>query len=143
MSHPRKRPAIATSFEAQQTPDAGPSILTKTADGAVPKVEYVETYQRTSCVPRVFLRGMALGGALVSPAWAGVFRDGGKKMTTLTWLASRAFNHFLLSWSSAASSRSPKTACWCKSSDCASGSAQRGLSLQYRLHHYPGRCRVD
>jgi hypothetical protein len=40
---------------------------------------------------------MALGGALVSPAWAGVFRDVGKKMTTLTWLASRAFNHFLLS----------------------------------------------
>ena len=56
MSHPRKRPAIATS--AQQTPDAGPSKKTKTADGAVPKVEYVETYQRTSCVR------MALGGAL-------------------------------------------------------------------------------
>ena len=40
---------------------------------------------------------MALGGAVVDPAWVGLFRDVAKKMTTLTWLASRAFNHFLLS----------------------------------------------
>ena len=40
---------------------------------------------------------MALGGAVASAHWAGLFRDVSKKMTTLTWLASRALNHFLLS----------------------------------------------
>jgi len=71
--------------------ESNPAKKTKSADGAVPKVKYVQTYQRTSCVR------MALGGAVVSPAWVGLFRDVAKKMTTLTWLASRAFNHFLLS----------------------------------------------
>ena len=56
---------------------------------AVTKVEYDQIDQRTSCVR------MALGGAVVDPAWVGLFRDVAKKMTTLTWLASRAFNHYL------------------------------------------------
>ena len=40
---------------------------------------------------------MAIGRGVGSPAWVGLFRDVAKRMTTLTWLASRAFNHFVLS----------------------------------------------
>ena len=78
----KRRPGLGGAAVAKKT---------KTVDGAVPKVKYDETYQRTSCVR------MALGGAVVSSAWVGLFRDVAKRMTTLTWLASRAFNHFLLS----------------------------------------------
>jgi hypothetical protein len=86
----RKRAASSTL--ALLTPDAGSAEKkAKADDGAVPKVKYIQTYQRTSCVR------MALGGAVASPHWAGLFRDVSKKMTTLTWLASRALNHFLLS----------------------------------------------
>ena len=67
--------------------ESNPAKKTKSVDGAVPKVKYDQTYQRTSCVR------MALGGAVASSAWVGLFRDVAKKMTTLTWLASRAFNH--------------------------------------------------
>ena len=56
---------------------------------AVTKVEYDQTDQRTSCVR------MALGGAVVDPAWVGLCSDVAKKSTTLTWLASRAVNHYL------------------------------------------------
>lgn len=86
----RKR--AASSPLALLTPDAGSANKkTKADDGPVPKVKYNQTYQRTSCVR------MALGGAVASAHWAGLFRDVSKKMTTLTWLASRALNHFLLS----------------------------------------------
>jgi len=90
MSLPRVRPAAQKrpAVESETDPVAK---KTKSADGAVSKVKYDQTYQRTSCVR------IAIGRGVGSPAWVGLFRDMAKRMTTLTWLASRAFNHFLLS----------------------------------------------
>ena len=39
---------------------------------------------------------VALGSALENKDWAGLFRSVSKKMTKLHWLASRAFNDFVL-----------------------------------------------
>ena len=74
------RPATAAIAKKRKTEDAPP-----------PKVKFDQVYQRMSSVR------MALGGAVADPAWVTLFRDVVNKMNNLTWIGSRAFNHFVLS----------------------------------------------
>ena len=50
----------------------------------------VRTYERSSTVR------MAIGRAVPAAPWRDLFRLLSKRMTSLTWTASRAFNHFVL-----------------------------------------------
>ena len=70
--------------------DSAAAKKTKAADGAVPKYLVVNNYERRSTVRT------ALSKVVKQAPWRDLFRLLSKRMTCLTWTASRAFNHFVL-----------------------------------------------